>query len=729
MVFRSLAEPPLAARRNPRLSFVLRFVMPALGVFSLAALLVGISVGQIAQRANEIDDERSTQAVSAAFRAMQTQMAAMVRDNAYWDDAASEVDKNDARWIDATWGVATGEGGFYSHSFVLDADAAPLYAYKNGDPIGTDVAKYLNPEVTEFAKTVIGAGPGANSARAAFFQFERGIAVIGAAVLTPVSQSSVVVPNNVHLLVLVRKLNDTQIKLLADSYVIPNLRVATDVKVYGPSVKLVDFVGRPVARLTWDPQRPGEKSEESIRPVVIEAIVLLGAALVFLLVFYWRSVSKLRQREQAARHFAVHDALSGLSNRLGLMDCLAAALQSRSSDQVALLYLDLDGFKEINDSYGHATGDELIKAVAGDLRELAPGSSHVARVGGDEFAIVLKDGRSKWVRDVFIPSVLRRFGKPVTIGGRICVVGASLGLSYSETEVDAAELLRRADVAMYFAKQDGGNRLSIYEPGLEADRIERQGLEDDLRRAVESDSLEVAYQPIVDATTQRISGVEALARWNRPGFGSVSPDVFIPAAESSGLIDVLGLQVLRKASEQAMQWPWLQLSVNVSPGQFRNPDFPNVVGHLLNEVGIDPRRITIEITEGYLIRHADRAIRAIKKLRAMGLKIALDDFGSGFASIGYLKQFDFDRLKIDRSLVVALGENGSAAEILQATMAFARALDLPVTAEGIETDDQLSVLRLAGSDSLQGYLFGRPMSAAQLSELVMPAAQAERVAV
>jgi EAL domain-containing protein (putative c-di-GMP-specific phosphodiesterase class I) len=307
------------------------------------------------------------------------------------------------------------------------------------------------------------------------------------------------------------------------------------------------------------------------------------------------------------------------------------------------------------------------------------------------------------------------------------VIGASIGISISAGgSVDREELVRRADLAMYKAKEAGRARMTLYDPAMDADREERNALELDLRMAIEGGDLTLAYQPLIDAATHDMTGVEALVRWNRPGHGPISPEVFIPVAETSGLIEALGLFVLRKACETAKKWPELRISVNVSPGQFRNPAFADYVRYVLKQTEIEAKRVTLEVTEGYMIQNPQRTRQAIERLKTLGVKVALDDFGSGFSSIGYLRQFGFDRIKIDRSLVMDILESDSQREMLQATVALARSLDIPVTAEGIETEQQAIAVRLFGCDTLQGYFFGRPMPAEQITERLMEA-RAQRV--
>jgi diguanylate cyclase (GGDEF)-like protein len=397
-----------------------------------------------------------------------------------------------------------------------------------------------------------------------------------------------------------------------------------------------------------------------------------------------------------------------------------AILRSHRDEKgLAVLLIDLDGFKEVNDSYGHGTGDQLIRAVAAGLKVLIPSHAVLARIGGDEFAIAFHSEGGNAEALQLSEQILDFLAEPLEIGRRVVVIGASIGIAMSpEGSADREELVRRADLAMYKAKEAGRARMMLYDPEMDADREERNALEIDLRAAIESGDLTLAYQPLIDAETYEMNGVEALVRWNRPGFGPISPDVFIPVAETSGLIEALGLFVLRKACETAKQWPDLRISVNVSPGQFRNPAFTDYVRYVLKQTEIEARRVTLEITEGYMIQNPQRTRQSIERLKTLGVKIALDDFGSGFSSIGYLRQFGFDRIKIDRSLVDGVTESESQREMLQATVALARSLNIPVTAEGIETEAQAVAVRLFGCDSLQGYHFSRPVTADKITEML-----------
>jgi diguanylate cyclase (GGDEF)-like protein len=486
----------------------------------------------------------------------------------------------------------------------------------------------------------------------------------------------------------------------------------------------VDALGASLGKLIWTSRAPGDVGYADVRSQVVRAICLVGLFFVVLLIIGWLAGRRLKSEEIIAREDALRDRLSGLLNRDGLRVSVDAmvTLARQSQDNVQLLYLDLDGFKEVNDSYGHGTGDQLIRAVAAGLKVLIPDGAVLARIGGDEFAIVFASQQGDAAALQLSEHILDFLAEPLEIGRRVVVIGASIGIAVSPAgNVDREELVRRADLAMYKAKEAGRARMTLYDPAMDADREERNALELDLRQAIEGGDLTLAYQPLIGADSNEMVGVEALVRWNRPGHGPVSPDVFIPVAETSGLIEALGLFVLRKACETAKQWPELRIAVNVSPGQFRNPAFTDYVRYVLRQTEIEAKRVTLEVTEGYMIQNPKRTRQAIEQLKTLGVKIALDDFGSGFSSIGYLRQFGFNRIKIDRSLIMDIEHSESQREMLKATVALASSLDIPVTAEGIETPEQADIASQFGCDTLQGFFFSKPVSAEDITERLMEA--------
>ncbi len=469
---------------------------------------------------------------------------------------------------------------------------------------------------------------------------------------------------------------------------------------------------------------------------------LVGSALIYLLyrqhhsfidLIQSRRDLHLRQVETQKlsdenRIIAFTDALSGLPNRRALLARLDEIHSGHQPgpDSVAVIFVDLDGFKVINDAHGHEFGDALIRKVGGRLARLCPAGAMLVRMGGDEFAMMIEQRGAMAVATEIASRILTVLTMPIVIGRAECHIGASVGVAADlDGTTSSYELLRRADAAMYRVKGAGKGGIQHYEPSFDVERDYRQSIERDIRAGLARDEFEVLYQPLVSAEDGRVTGVEALVRWPRRSAGALMPDEFIEIAESCGLIHQLGLFVLRRACADLLAHDALELSVNVSPAQFRHPRFEQEVARVLAETGFPPDRLQFEITEGYLIDHPERARKAIDAFRLIGVTVALDDFGTGFASIGYLQTYGFSCVKIDKSLVADLGKHARASLLISGMVFMGKGLDLRVVAEGVETEQQAAMLRLAGCHVLQGYYFGR---AVPLSDLLSDMALGARTA-
>lgn len=694
-------------------------------VVAVVTMMVLSALDHVAQKSNILDDERSRETVSGALQNFVSQLGATLNDYAAWDDAATNVYATDGMdWTVSNYGEMSVNSALFDMAVVIDDDKKPIMVYRDGKPMDGSLQDFFSPALWTLFDKAKTAGPQDVPEASGFISTQAGIAVAGVALVREKSGALVAAPGKHRYLIFIRHLDARKIDEIGATYVIGGLKLVPADYAATYSVPIADALGTSLGKLIWTSRAPGDIGYADVRRQVVQAICLVGLFFVVLLIIGWMTGRRLKTEETNAREEAHRDRLSGLLNRDGLrvsVDALVAAAK-QTQDNVLLLYLDLDGFKEVNDSYGHGTGDQLIRAVAAGLKVLIPDGAVLARIGGDEFAIAFtsRDGDASALQ--LSEHILDFLAEPLEIGRRVVVIGASIGIAVSTGGgVDREELVRRADLAMYKAKEAGRARMTLYDPAMDADREERNALELDLRMAIEGGQLTLAYQPLVDAVTSEMVGVEALVRWNRPGHGPVSPEVFIPVAETSGLIEALGLFVLRKACETAKEWPELRVAVNVSPGQFRNPAFTDYVRHVLRHTEIEAKRVTLEVTEGYMIQNPKRTRQAIEQLKTLGVRIALDDFGSGFSSIGYLRQFGFDRIKIDRSLVKDIQESDSQREMLKATVALARSLDIPVTAEGIETPEQASAVRQFGCDTLQGFFFGRPMPGEDITELLLDA--------
>ena len=409
-------------------------------------------------------------------------------------------------------------------------------------------------------------------------------------------------------------------------------------------------------------------------------------------------------------HLAYHDPLTQLPNRFAFSKRLAETFEraTASGATFAVLCLDLDDFKEANDVFGHAGGDQLLEAVADRLRYVA-GGAFLARVGGDEFNIISSLGPQPETAEALARRLLACMAEPLLVQGERVAVGLSIGGAvYPSDGADAETLLGNADAALYRAKADGRMTVRFYQARIDQSVREGHALQLDLRSAMQLGQLVLHYQP--QATIEgKVFGFEALVRWNHPKRGLVPPGEFIPLAERTGAIREIGEWVLREAAREAASWAVpLQIAVNLSPGQFLDTDFPERVARILDNSGLDPRRLEFEITESLLIRDHDRALVALRRLRALGVRIAMDDFGTGYSSLASLRAFPFDKIKIDRSFVSGLGSQAQPRAIIRAIIRLGAALEIPVIAEGVETEDERAVLREEGCAEIQGYLIGKP---------------------
>ncbi len=422
-------------------------------------------------------------------------------------------------------------------------------------------------------------------------------------------------------------------------------------------------------------------------------------------------VSERRRNEARIAHMAGHDALTGLPNRTQLQERLDAALAERGADDaVSVLCLDLDGFKEVNDTYGHPVGDELLRLVARRLREAVGATALVGRLGGDEFAVIRCAPSNPAGIAALAERIVRLLRRPFEVQGHEVAIGTSIGVATTEEpEVSTAELQRRADVALYQAKSSGRNGWRFFDPAMDADLQRRRQLGADLRVALAEGQLDLHYQPIVAADGSALRAREALLRWRHPREGFVSPGEFIPIAEATGQIRGLGAWALARACSDAAGWPAeIKVAVNLSPAQFVGDGLVEEVAGALKESGLPPARLELEITESVLLQDDAATLAILHRLRALGVGTAMDDFGTGYSSLSYLRRFPFDKIKIDRCFVQDLGQEDGSAAIVRATIGLGKALGMVVLAEGVETEIQAAVLREAGCDELQGYLFGRP---------------------
>jgi diguanylate cyclase (GGDEF)-like protein len=433
-------------------------------------------------------------------------------------------------------------------------------------------------------------------------------------------------------------------------------------------------------------------------------------------------VTERRRADEKIAHLAHYDGLTDLPNRILFRERLEQSLKAiRPGEQLAVLYIDIDEFKSVNDALGHPIGDELLKGVAERLRGCLKETDVAARLGGDEFAVIqtaIKD-RSETTR--LVDEIHSGIRQPLECMGHLITTDASIGIALAPGDgVDLDQLLKNADLALYGAKGDGRRTYRFFEAGMDQRARARRSLELELRQAISDGSLEIYYQPVVNLEDGKVSSCEALLRWRHSERGMISPAEFIPIAEDSGLINQLGLWVLNTACAEATTWPdHVRVAVNVSPVQFRSPSLALNVAAALAACGLPASRLELEITEAVLIRDDEAALDMLHQLRKLGVRIALDDFGTGYSSLSYLQRFPFDKIKIDRSFIRDIAGPGASSSIVQAVVNIAAASDMTTTAEGVETEQQRNLLYILGCTEMQGYLFSPAIPAAEVRRLLL----------
>jgi diguanylate cyclase (GGDEF)-like protein/PAS domain S-box-containing protein len=460
--------------------------------------------------------------------------------------------------------------------------------------------------------------------------------------------------------------------------------------------------------------------EDSVAPIHDRGGLVDGSVLVF------RDVTEARALGARVAHLAEHDALTGLPNRLLLNDRLdqAIAMAHRNAATLAVLFMDLDGFKHINDSLGHSAGDKLLQSIAKRLLLCVRGPDTISRQGGDEFLVVLQDIERAEDAAIAAKRILKALAETHSIDGHDLQITASIGVSiYPDDGMDSETLIKNADTAMYQAKAQGRHTYKFFKPEMNTRAVNRQSIEEDLRRALKRNEFTLHYQPRIDFATGEINGAEALLRWKHPKRGLIPPAQFIPIAEDSGLMVPIGAWVLRQACKQVQAWekqglPLIDISVNVSTIQLRNGEFLEELLAILSETGLEPRRLELEVTESALMRNSEFVAPILRMIRKLGVRISVDDFGTGYSSLSYLQQFSLDAIKIDQSFVRRITSFPADTTIVSAIISLGQSRKLRVIAEGVETAEALAFLKTQDCDEAQGYYFSVPLPAMQFAKLL-----------
>jgi diguanylate cyclase (GGDEF)-like protein len=684
----------------------------ALGLFFLAIVAIGIM--STAKSANEVELERTTKLAQFAVDARMKTLSAAAEANSYWDDAADAVYQGTEReaFFDTNWLPPTLDNPDYEAVMAFDANGKIWRAAKNGaldeKPLAdTKLAKSSKPLMAQLSS-------GVDNASALYFDGKT-LVVLSASNIrfTDSELNTANIAGQYQRLIYRHAVDSKAISAMGKELGISGMSFSTR-RPDRPSIILRDADRQAIGYLGWNAPSSGGVAVRESLPVLVVGSLLFFLALAYSARFGFALLKRLSDQ-------ALTDSLSGLPNRRALRKAISDRIATDTSHCLALI--DLDGFKNVNDRFGHVVGDRVINLVASLLQDMVRDDGIVARLGGDEFAILINCSDTSVLIDSISKRFLNRLENPIMVDGRSIWVGASIGLARSEAvSKGEGELLRRADIAMYSAKQKGKMRIEWFEAHLDDEQKFADEIASELRHSLQTGDLQVVYQPIVKADgksgTYQCTSVEALARWTSPTHGPLGPDCFIPIAETFGLIDGIGLFVLRTACTELAKTDTIGLAVNVSAAQLRNTKFPAQLSAILKETGFAPSRLELEITETYLVADIEFARRVIGDVIALGVSVSLDDFGTGYASIGFLRQFAFGKLKIDKSLVHQGMDDAAARALVQLSVAAARAMNMVVTAEGVETQAQADLMRIVGCDQLQGWHCGHPLPFDQLSSAI-----------
>lgn len=649
---------------------------------------------------------------------------------ALWDEPLERIAQGDLEWVDEEIGSYL--SGTYGHDLViiLDGDGRIVYEHGRKASAGAGLralaaAKPLLAEVrggpprrwtrrdrkfaTQEAIDTTLAGAAKLRAGANVLKLSGEPAVISAMTFTPTHDLSLLT-GNPPMIVSVLRLTPSRLHRMGEDVNVRNLHLITrSSEMSDGLITLQADNGRPIGALAWKPQLPGKRFLSILLPVLVLVTLAGFLTLHFMVAKIAVLAVRLRSSADEARRLAYEDQISGLPNRRAFSDTLAGWCAAQERPFIVAL-VDIDRFKEVNDTYGHETGDRLIEAVGARLKRYLRGWGFVARLGGDEFAII---GPSN--EDYDVGNLKRRLGKffeaPFQLGPHKILSSASIGLRFvTEANARSSSILRDADTALYEAKSRGRRQGVVYSAQMSNAARARRLIERDLQDAVDNGDLYLAYQPVQSLASGALDEVEALVRWRHRQLGDLSPEAFVPIAEQSNLIVSLGQGVFRMALHQLEKWPEMHISINLSPRELRSNEFLRLVRDGCREHGIAPSRITFEVTEGVAIDDSGKANLILQSLRAIGFRVALDDFGTGYASLSFLRTYPLDRVKLDRSLLLGAGTDNAATAVFEGAVSIGRQLGLEVVAEGIESKEQLELVRRAGCTHVQGYLLSSPLS-------------------
>lgn len=697
-----------------------------------------------AELSNTSSQQSKIQLISNTLSVLRTENARRQQETAVSDLMLDEINRRplDTPWLLDRLGAWNNERNGFHRSLVIGPDLSTLLEYDADgiehfatphlrDQISGSVARVRARFITQLRK---GGGafaaPDYVSGYNTRFIFDTGFAEMGgevylysAAPFMPSSNPQLVTSRIPPVLISFRRIDAAMQDLLQRLGRLQELRLTLrrSADEGYSALPIRSVAGREIAYLEWPADAPGTAFLRRLTPILLILLLAIIGLTVGVVDFARQNTRRLSRSKAQALYNSRHDSLSGLPNREHFFEKLSNALehQTETSGDTAVVYLDLDHFKKINDTMGHASGDEVIRSVAQRVDSALPGRAVLARISGDEFAMFVPGcaGRAK-VEDI-LKRIQAALARPITVGNTELFASFSIGIAMSpEDGRDPGDLMRKADIALYDAKAAGRACWSFFAPSMQEDLLLRDRLSRELRQAILENQLSIAYQPQSCRDGATVVGVEALARWDHPELGSISPARFIPLAEETGLINALGLWILRRACKDACGWENLIVSVNVSPTQFKAPGFVCDVMKVLAETGLPPARLELEVTESVLLSNEATTLAAMHRLQGEGIKIALDDFGAGYSSLSYLRRFSFNSLKIDRDFLSAVTDSTEAQAVLKTIISLGKALGMDVVGEGVEDADQLAFLARNGCDRMQGYFISQPLPLDALNEFL-----------
>lgn len=719
-----------------------RLIAPMSALLAGLAALLLVLLFYSANSMNQAASQAQRALINNALSLRLVQSLSELRSVAWWDEMVLKSRKAgfDGDWLDVEVGVFITTSYKHDRILVLDEQNRPVYGFGSDQRLDRATQEQFTRLVLPLIAQIRGgknASPRINDA--SFTEnlaeesaitdrsYGRGAAAILSNGKRPVFAAAMEITPSLdktlgsrrpHLLVSVTDLTTAALKDIGRSILINDLRYGANGALAADTFPMRSDDGKSMRPLNWTPKQPGNELINDLLPAILIVLIAATASITALFKRLLGSTRELAKREVEAQYLANHDALTGLPNRR----MLAARLEELRAEHdaqrtsVSVSCIDLDRFKDINDTLGHQAGDELIKAVARRIESLALPGDIVARLGGDELAVIrLHQHVNEGER--LSNLVIGSFEVPFRVLGHEIETSASLGVTSATLDRPFDDIMREADIALYEAKAMGRGRAAHFVAPMAAKLEKRHAIEIDLRRAIANRELTLNYQPIVEATTGRISSVEALVRWNSATHGYVSPELFVGIAEETGMMAALGRFIIEQAMEDSQRWPHLVTAINISPAQLRSATIVNELVESASRHGVSPKMITIEITETLLMANDARTLKLLNQLKEHGFSLALDDFGTGYSSLAYIRDFPFDRLKIDRRFIKDVDQNPQALAIVEGVVNFGRILGHEIIAEGIETEQEMQAMQRAGCTHLQGFVFSRPLSADHIEAL------------